>query len=914
MMFRRRRPQSDFSEELQAHLALEADRLRATGLSEDQAQRAARRNLGNLTISGERFYESSRWLWLAQFTEDARHALRRLRKTPAFTITAILTLALGIGATTAIFTLVHAVLLKSLPVSKPEQLYRVGKELHCCVWISFSQENGFSIFSYNLYQHLRDNTQGFEELAAFQADGTFLGVRREHSANAAETYFGEFVSGNYFAMFGVSAYTGRALTMADDQAGAPPAAIMSYRVWQQKYGLDPSVIGGVFNINDKPFTIVGVAPPSFYGDTLRSMPPDFFLPLETEPLVKVDSSMLRQAGTHWLDIIGRVPPGANVRSMEAHMRVELQQWLRSHVGEMDANDRLILPKQTLYLSPGGAGITSMREAYEDWLKILMTVAGFVLLIVCANVANLMLVRGMERRQQTSLCMALGARPMRLVRQALTESVVLSLLGGGAGIGIAFAGTRLILHFAFATMTAVPISASPSVPVLLFAFGISLLTGVGFGIVPSWMASRVDPVEALRGSHRTTRHTGSLPRKTLVILQAALSLVLLSASGLLTEALRNLEHQNFGFAQDRRIVVNIDPLLAGYKPEQLESLYRRVHDSLASIPGVSSVSACLYSPQSGDSWNELIYMAGRPAPGRTEENVSWIDRVTPGYFETIGNPIVNGRPITEDDTSGSRHVAVINEAFARRFFKNEEPIGKHFGTSDMKYAGDYEIVGVAKDARYLTYNLDKPVEPFFFVPASQATVYLKPADALTEVRSHFLHDVVVLARPGAKLGEEQIRRALAAVDPNMPVMRMQSLSQQVSSSFGQQRLIAQLTSLFGILALVLASIGLYGVTAYTVGSRTNEIGVRMALGADRVRVVALILRGAVVLIAFGLLLGVPLTLAAGRFLGSQLYGINQSDPLIISGAILVLALSALIAALIPAFKASSISPMQALRAE
>jgi predicted permease len=463
-MFRRRRPQSDFSEELQAHLALEADRLRAAGFSDDQAQRVARRNLGNLTISRERFYESSRWLWLTQFTEDARHALRRLRKTPAFTITAMLTLALGIGATTAIFTLVHAVLLKSLPVSKPEQLYRVGKEPQCCLWALYSQGKEFTLVSYELYRHFRDNTKGFEELAAFQAGGTSLGVRRGNGENAAETYFGEFVSGNYFSMFGIGAYAGRTLTVADDRPGAPPAAIMSYRVWQQKYGLDPSVIGAAFNINNKPFTVVGITPPGFYGDTLRNTPPDFFLPLATEPVVRGDSSILQLGDRHWLHMIGRIRAGYTAASIQAQMRVELQQWLQSHLGDMGPNDRSRLSQQTLYLSPGGAGITSMRQEYERWLQILMMVSGFVLLIVCANVANLMLLRGMERRQQTSLSMALGARPMRLVRQALTESLVLSLLGGAAGLAVAFGGTRLILHFAFQTITASPISAAPSLPV------------------------------------------------------------------------------------------------------------------------------------------------------------------------------------------------------------------------------------------------------------------------------------------------------------------------------------------------------------------------------------------------------------------------------------------------------------------
>jgi predicted permease len=616
-MFKKRRVQSDFSQELQAHLDLEADRLRAEGLGAPDAYRAARRNLGNLAGAGERFYESSRWLWLEHLTLDTRHALRRLRKAPVFAAAAIFTLALGMGATTAIFTLVHAVLFRSLAVSNPSQLLRLGRETHCCVWGGYSQDQEFSIASYELYKHFRDNTKGFAELAAFEAGEVHLGVRRVHSADPAVTIVGEFVSGNYFAMFGVKAYAGRALTSNDDRSGATPAAVMSYRLWRQKYGLDPSVIGDAFALNGQTAVVAGIAPPSFFGDSLRETPPDFFLPLAMEPMIQGDNSILRVPGAHWLDLIGRIQPGASPASIQAQMRVELRQWLRSHWGEMDANGRAVLSQQTLYLSPGGAGITSMREQYEHWLQILMMVSGFVLLIVCANVANLMLVRGMERRQQTSLSMALGAGAARLMRQALTESLVLSILGGAAGLAIAFAGTRIILHFAFSTapgFATVPISASPSMPVLLFAFAISLITGVAFGMAPAWMATRIDPIEALRGAHRSTRRAGSLPRKTLVVLQAALSLVLLSASGLLTATLHNLEHQNFGFLQDRRTVVGIDPALAGYKQAQLESLYRRIHDALASIPGVSSAAICSYSPQNGDSWNDGIFVDGRPAPG------------------------------------------------------------------------------------------------------------------------------------------------------------------------------------------------------------------------------------------------------------------------------------------------------------
>jgi predicted permease len=677
------------------------------------------------------------------------------------------------------------------------------------------------------------------------------------------------------------------------------------------------VIGSPFNINSKPFTVIGITAPSFFGDTLSNSPPDFFLPLATEPLVQGDSSLLHSPRLHWLDLIGRIEPGATPASIQAQMRVELKQWLSSHWGEMDANTRANLPKQTLYLSPGGAGITSMREQYEHWLQILMMVSGFVLLIVCANVANLMLVRGIERRQQTAMSIALGAQASRLVRQALTESILLSLWGGAAGLAIAFAGTRLILHFAFPTLpefAGVPISPSPSVPVLVFAFAVSLMTGLAFGIAPAWMAARVDPIEALRGVNRSTRLSGSLPRKTLVVLQAALSLVLLSASGLLTTALRHLESQDFGFDQDRRTIVNIDPQLAGYRAEQLTVLYQHIHDSIASLPGVSSVALCIYSPQSGDSWNDGIVVDGRPAPGPKDDIIAAFDRVTAGYFDAIGTPIIKGRPITELDTATSHHVAVINEAFARKFFKNEDPIGKYFGRSEIGAARQNQIVGVAKDARYLSFALDQAIGPFFFMPETQYDVFPNAEYTKADVRTHFLHDIVVKMQPGAKLSDAEVHRAIAAVDPNIPVNSILALRDQVAGQFSQQRLIARLTSFFGILSLVLASLGLYGATAYNAGCRTNEIGVRMALGARRDQVVALILRGALGLVLLGLCVGLPLALAADRFLGSQLYGLNPYDPVVIVVAILTLGFSALAASLIPAVRASLISPLEALRAE
>ena len=840
--------------------------------------------------------------------QDLRYAIRRLAKSPGFTAAVVLTLALGVGATTSIFSLVHAVLLKSLPVANPGELYRLGRESRCCYQGGYSQAREFSLVSYDLYKYLRDNTKGFSELAAFPALEALFGVRRSGSAEAAQSYPGEFVSGNYFTMFGIRAYAGRALTPQDDQPGAPPVAVMSYRLWQQQYGSDPSVIGGTFNLDDKPFAVVGITPPGFFGDALRNTPPDFFLPLNTEPYVQVDAD-LNKYDTHWLDLIGRIQPGATPASVEAQMRVELKQWLRSHWGEMSANDRARLADQTLYLAPGGAGITSMREQYERWLQILMTASGFVLLVVCANVANLMLVRGLDRRRQTSLSMALGARASRVLRQALTESILLSLLGGIAGLAIAFAGTRLILHFAFPSLpgfAGVPIDASPSMPVLLFATVTSLLTGVAFGIAPAWMTTLVDPIEALRGANRSTARAGSLPRKTLVVAQSALALVLLSASGLLTSALGKLQNQNFGFDQDRRVVASINPRLAGYRTGQLPPLYRRLHDAVASIPGVSSVALCTYSPLLG-GWGAGVWVDGHAAPGPMDDNSASWDRVTTGFFDVIGNPIIRGRGISNQDVSASRKVAVINEAFARKFFRDEDPIGKHFGTR-AGASREFEVVGVAKDARFVANNLYQPILPLFFLPEAQADYTQGNQGSL------FLHDIVLVTRPGASLSLARVRQAVASVDPNLPVIAIRPLREQVASQLTQQRLIARLTSLFGSLSLVLASIGLYGVTAHNVGRRVSEIGVRMALGADRGHILRLVLRGAFGLILFGLFIGLPLTFAAGRLLGNQLYGVSPYDPGVILAAVLILGLSAMAASLIPALRASSISPLEALRYE
>jgi predicted permease len=902
----------DLNQEIQAHVEMLIEENIRAGMQPAVARREALMELGGAEQIKEQVRERQAGEWLRSIFVDCRYAVRQLLQSPGFTTVAILTLALGIGATTAIFTLVDAVLLRSLPVANPGQLYRVGKIPQCCVTLGFYRDQEYSLVSYELYEYLRDHTKDFEDLSAFAAGGTMFAVRRAHSTAPAETYFGQLVSGNYFSMFGLRAYAGRLLSPADDVVSAPPAAVMSYRAWKQVYGLDPSVIGGTFSINNKPFTIVGVAPPEFYGDRLSITPPDFYVALAMEPLTAGENSMLKMYSAGWLNIIGRIRSDAHVASTEAQMRVELQQWLHSHEAEMSAEERLGIAKQTLYLAPGGAGITMMRENYGDWLRILMLVAGFVLLIVCANVANLSLLRGMERRQQTALRVALGAPPLRLIRLALTESVLLSLSGGGLALFIAFLGTRWILSLAFETTTQVPISAAPSLGVLLFAFLASLLTGILFGIGPAWLTTRANPIEALRGAGRLTRDSGSLPRKTLVIFQAALSVALLSASALLLQTLRNLEHDKFGFESAGRVVVKIDPALAGYSAAQLPPLYRSIRDSVAALPGVTSAAFALYTPLS-NNWSEPIFVEGKPQPGPDEDTTAAWTRVSPDFFEALGNPIVRGRAIGEQDSERSQHVAVINEAFARKFFAGQDPIGMHFGkTADS--ASDYEVIGVAKDARYADYDFTKPPGAFFFVPFSQYTQYAGANSASTELRSHYLRDILVRTAPGISLTSDQLRKAVATAAQDVPIQYVHTLEKQVEENFSQQKMIAQLTSLFGALALLLAALGIYGVSSYNVARRTKEIGVRMALGADRASVARLVLAGAFRQVLAGLLLGIPLAFAVGRVLVSQLYKVQGWDslaPVIAAG---LLGLCAFFASLIPSQRAASLDPVKCLRAE
>jgi len=844
--------------------------------------------------------------------QDLSYGTRQLRKSPGFTAVAIITLALGIGANTAIFTLVHAIMLQPLPVKNPGALYRLGShDVNCCIQGGFQET--WDDFSFPLYQQIKTQTPEFEALAAFQAGSTRLSVRRSGDTSPARPMLSEYVTGNYFPMFGLQAAAGRLLSPSDDQPNAAPAAVMSHRTWENYFASDPSVIGSTFNMNGTSFTVVGITPAGFYGDRLSDSPSDFWLPLATEPLVTGPASLLRHPDLHWLFVIGRLKPTASPQQVQAKVSGELQQWLSSGAGVSTVadNKRSEIAKQRTLLLLAAGGVNDLASSTEKLLRLLMAASGLVLLIACANIANLLLARAAARKAQTSVRLALGAGRWRLVRQLLTESVLLSVLGGVAGLVLAFLATRSILAVAFRGAEFIPIDPHPSLPVLLFSFGLSLLTGIVFGVAPAWISSHADPAEALRGATRTTSHGATFSQKVLVVAQAALSLVLVAGAILLVQSLQKLEHQKFGFATDHRYIVRVGHAFDGSSIEKLDASYRELQQRLESIPGVVTAGYSMYSPMEGNNWSGPVYFPGRTANlGEHGDFASWV-RISPHYFQTIGSRLIRGRAIGEQDTPTSARVAVVNERFAKKFFPNEDPIGKRFG-GRPEHVGVYEIVGVVENAKYM--DAQGPAYAMYFLPFLQTLHYNNPSDDAGQMRSQVVRTIELHVNGNPENLESTVRRTLADLDPDMTVIRMSTFDEQVAENFNQERLLARLTSLFGILALSLAAIGLYGVTAYTVERRTREIGVRVAIGANRGNVIAMVLRGAFRQVAVGLVFGLVLAFAAGRLMQSELFEVKAHDPLALAGAALLLALFALVAGLIPARQAASIDPVSALRVE
>ena len=844
-----------------------------------------------------------------------RYAVRQFRLSPIFTATAILTLALGIGGTTAIFTLIHAVMLRSLPVSDPSRLYRIGEGDDCCV--EGGPQDTWGMFSYPLFERLKSQAPEFEELAAFQAGGWRATVRREGVESAARPLRSEYVTGNYFSTLGVGAFAGRVFTPNDDTASSPPVAVLSHRAWQTTYGGDPSVLGSTFAVQGHPFTVIGIAPPGFFGETLGSDPPDIWIPLQQEATINGDTALLHQSISAWLRAIGRLRPGATTAGIAPRLTGVLRQWMQYDSGYPSnwMSDVIhMLPKQVINIVPAGAGVAVMKERYGRSLQILMAVCGIVLFIACANVANLLLARAVARRGQTAVRLAVGATPRQIIAQALTESILLAIAGGIAGLVVAVGAARLLLALAFHSAHFLPISTAPSLVVLAFAFVLALITGVIFGAAPAWFATRTDPADALRGTGRGNTDRSSFARKALLVVQATLSVVLVAGATMLGRSLNKLEHQDFGFQVPSRVEVEVLSPASDLPVTSMLARYRQLEQTLNHLPGVQSADLAMYNPLT-DNWGELIMVAGHP-PGQmdNESGASW-DRIGANYLQDLGVPVIRGRYFTPADNETTAPVAVVNQAFVKRFFKNnEDPIDKHFGLDVPELAGTFQIVGIVGDAKFAGFELEKPARPMFYVPLMQNVKYDNELMKKLELRSHYLGGILLVTKTPTGTLEPLVTRALADLDPNMTITSIRTMQEQIDLSFDQERAVASLAGLFGVVALILAAIGLYGVTAYSVAQRTNEIGIRMVLGANRSKVFQLVLRGAFQRVLIGLVLGLPLAVGAGRLISAQLYGVPSWDPLALTIAAVALAVCSFVAAIIPANRAASIQPMNALRTE
>jgi macrolide transport system ATP-binding/permease protein len=840
--------------------------------------------------------------------QDVRYAVRQLRKTPGFTLTAVLTLALGIGANAAIFTLVHAVLLRNLPVADPTTLVHLGDNTDCCVGSGTKDSGDYGLFSTNTYEVIKKNAPEFEELAAMQAGFAYRPVtaRRDGTQDAARSVMGEFVSGNYFRTFGLRPHAGRLFRDADNVQGAPMVAVMSYETWKRDYAGDASVVGSTFWINTKAVTIAGIAPQGYFGDRLSSTPPNFYLPIETMPVL-ANVPYVHEPNANWLYMVGRVKPGTALAPLQEKVSALLRQAVaptRSFSGEQG---KLLLARAHIALTPGGAGIQNMQEQYGSNLHLLMWISGVVLLIACANIANLLLVRGMGRKAEMSVRTALGATRGRVIQQLLTESVLLAGLGGVAGLAVAYAGTRMLLMLAFpGAVQDVPIDAAPSMAVMGFACGLSLVTGVLFGVAPAWIAAQAQPVDALRSGSRTTATGASLLQRGLVVMQAALSLVLLVGAGLFSQSLNKLQSTDLKLDAKNRYVVHINPQAAGYSQTQLEALYRTMEQRFHALPGVMKVGIASYTPMEDNNNGWSVQVQGKPDLHKG----SSVIRANPEYFDSVGTRVVMGRGIGVRDTPTAPAVAVVNQSFVRTFFNpGENPIGQHFG-GGQKSAGDFQIIGVVEDTIYQSVRWKE--HSMYFVPLMRRP----PSDTDPIEQDDSLYAGAIVLETAAPIHnmESLARTTLASINPNLAVVKFQTFDQQIADQFTDDRMTARLTMLFGALALLLAALGLYGVTAYTVARRTSEIGIRMALGAERSGVVAMVMRGAMTQTLLGLAIGVPVALLCVRFVKAQLYEITSVDARVMAGAIVTLAVAACVAGLIPARRAATIDPMRALRVE
>jgi predicted permease len=902
---RRAHLRTEVEEEIAFHLEMRARRLVAGGMLPEDARAEALRQFGNVesvrqscvTLDHQRERAMRRTNFLDELRRDVLYAFRTMRHNPVFTAVVVVTLALGIGANTAIFTLVDAILLRPLPVSEPDELVAIGDPTRVGSMSMGSPRA--DLFSYPLYRDVRERQRAFTGVLA---SGRIrrLDVRVSGSpSDDAEHPRGRYVSGNYFDVLGVPAAVGRTFGSEEDRApGASPVVVISHGYWTRRFAADRAAIGRTVTIDGVPMTIIGVAQRGFAGEIVGSSI-DVWVPLTMQPVLMSTRPWLEDRSVSWLLLMGRLAPGVSIDQARASITTITKQVLGEY--ERTSPELASGPGLEVPVSSGAKGFSGIRSEFRVPLLTLMAGVGLLLLIVCANVANLLLARAAARTREMSVRIALGAARRRLVRQLLTESLLLALLGAAGGLTIAWWGSRLLLALAGDGGSTIPLDLRLDLPVLAFTAAISVLAVVLSGLVPALRASRVDLAASMRAHARAVGSSGTGGRsslsggKMLVASQVALSLLLLTGAGLLVRSLRLLQETELGVARDRLLITTLDVRSRGYDDARLAALTRELTARLERLPGVAAVTYSENGIFSGVESNVTVAVPGFQASS-SEDSVANSDNVGPGYIRAIGARLLQGRDLTPRDIEGAPPVALVNETFARHYFPNASPLGK-WALFDSVRA---EIVGVVADVRHQGLR-DAPVRRVYFP-------YFN-----TPIGPIVLHFEVRATDDPARLSAA-VRREIAAVDPALPILAIDPLTQLIRQSLREARLVTRLTATFGVLALLLAAVGLYGVMSYAIARRTGEIGLRVALGAQPRDVVRMVLLEALSVVAVGVAIGLPLGLAALRLLRSQLYGVGVADPVAMAVALAVLTLTALAAVLVPASRAARVAPLVALRQE
>jgi predicted permease len=827
--------------------------------------------------------------------QDIHYALRVLRKTPGFTAVAVLTLALGIGANTAIFSLINAVMLKMLPVKDPGQLVVVGDPAD--VHARHMGDPQVTSFSYPLYRDINHGNSVFTGMMA-SSEVHRLTVTGEFAGDISATSTGVLVTGNYFSVLGVNALYGRVITPEDDTApGAHPVVVLSYAFWKNKLGQNRSSIGQTLRINNYPFTVVGITPPGFYGDTVGDLQ-EFWMPVTMQEQIISGRKWLENYNSSWLHVIARLKPGVTVAQATANVNLVVEQLLRGPLlAKLTKDDIQNLKQRKVQVTAGGGGFSSLRSDFEQPLRLLMIIVALVLLIACVNVANLLLAKASSRQREFAVRLAIGAAPGRIVRQLLTESIFLSFTGGALGLLIAHWGTRGLLLLSKNT----GLEAAPDLRVFVFTTAVCLVTGILFGLIPALRSRRVAVGPTLKSGSQSggTAHGSWNWGKLLVTGQVALSLLVLFMAGLLVRSLQNIRNVDLGYNREHLLLVSTDPMAAGYDKSKIANFANELASQLAAVPGVRGVTSSKNGLFSGSESGNSIKVDGYVAKNDPDSQAAF-DIVAPNYFTALGIPLLLGRDIGLQDTETSTRVAVVNETLARFYFGQANPIGRKFTIDDTESKGPVEIVGVARDAR--DHELKGHVQRRFYIPLTQS---LGPSPGLN-------FEIKTVGNPLA-VGDSA-RKLIKSFDGNIPIYGIRALNELTERSIGDEILIAQLSSFFAGLALLLAAIGLYGILSYSVAGRTRELGVRMALGAQRSSVLAMILKEAGKLVVIGILIGIPAALLSSRLFASMLFGLNHTDPLSMATVIIILVGIALLASFIPARRATKVDPMVALRYE